>query len=270
MKNSIFSQYKQIGIDVTPILAGVGVIGLAIGFGAQTLVKDIITGVFILLENSLSVGDVVSVGGSSGVVETISIRSIRLRDLRGNVHTIPYSEATTVTNMTKEYSYYLIEAGIAYRENYDTVVDIMRKVGEDLQRDPDIGSNILEPIEILGLDRFEDSAVIVRARLKTAPLKQWSVGREYNRRIKAAFDENGIEIPFPHTTIYFGEDKLGNAPHGQIKMTLANKDTQKTESSPSTMGRDKSHKNTRNIERPSTKPRPLGEDDNGDGGGEGF
>ena len=202
----------EIGIDVTPILAGVGVIGLAIGFGAQTLVKDVITGIFILLENSLAVGDYVSVGGSSGTVEAISIRSIRLRDVRGSVYTIPFSAASTVTNMTKDYSYFLAEVGVAYRENYEEVAEIMHDVGEELRADSEYGPHILEPTDIMGLDRFEDSAVIVRARLKTAPGHQWSIKREYNRRLKAAFDARGIEMPFPHQTIYFGEDKEGNAP----------------------------------------------------------
>ncbi len=209
---------SEIGIDVTPILAGVGVIGLAIGFGAQTLVKDVITGIFILVENSLAVGDVVSVGGASGVVESISIRSIRLRDVRGNVHTIPFSATSTVTNMTKEFSYYLVDAGVAYRENYDEVADIMREVGEELQDDAEVGGDVLEPIDIMGLDSFGDSAVVVRARIKTAAGKQWSIGREYNRRLKAAFDARGIEIPFPHQTIYFGEDKKGLAPPAHISL----------------------------------------------------
>ena len=209
---------SEVGIDVTPILAGVGVIGLAIGFGAQTLVKDVITGIFILVENSLAVGDVVGVGGASGVVESISIRSIRLRDVRGNVHTIPFSATSTVTNMTKEFSYYLVDAGVAYRENYDEVTEIMREVGEELQGDAEIGGDILEPIDIMGLDSFGDSAVVVRARIKTAAGKQWGIGREYNRRLKEAFDARGIEIPFPHQTIYFGEDKKGLAPPAHISV----------------------------------------------------
>ncbi len=202
----------ELGINIAPILAGVGVVGLAIGFGAQTLVKDVITGVFILLEDAVAVGDVVSVAGKSGLVEAITIRTIRLRDLTGNVHTIPFSAVDSVTNMTKEFSYYLIEAGVAYRENVDEVVDLLREVGADLQGDPEFGQFILEPIEILGLDRFDESAVVIRARIKTMPIKQWSVGREFNRRMKFAFDAHGIEIPFPHTTIYFGEDKTGKAP----------------------------------------------------------
>ena len=215
---ALLMMLTEIGIDVTPILAGVGVIGLAIGFGAQTLVKDIITGIFILFENSLAVGDYVSVGGSSGTVEAISIRSIRLRDVRGNVYTIPFSAASTVINETKDYSYFLAEVGVAYRENYEEVAEIMRDVGEELRADPEYGPNILEPTDIMGLDRFEDSAVIVRARLKTAPGHQWAIKREYTRRLKAAFDAKGIEMPFPHQTIYFGEDKEGRAPPAFISI----------------------------------------------------
>ena len=209
----------EIGIDIAPILAGVGVIGLAVGFGAQTLVKDIITGVFILIEDSIAVGDVVSVGTKGGTVEAITIRSVRLRDLSGNVHTVPFSAIDTVTNMTKEFSYYLIEAGVAYRENIDEVTEVMRAVGDELQSDPEHGKNLLGPIEILGLDRFEDSAVVVRARLKTVASSQWGVGREYNRRLKAAFDAKGIEMPFPHQTIYFGEDKEGKAPPAPVRLS---------------------------------------------------
>ena len=207
---------SEIGIDIAPVLAGVGVAGLAIGFGAQTLVKDIITGLFILLEDSVAVGDVVTAGGHTGTVEAITIRTIRLRDLQGHVHTVPFSGVGSVSNMTKEFSYYLIDMGVAYREDYDEVVAVMREVGADLQQDPEYGANMLEPLEIMGLNSFGDSAVIVRARLKTKPLTQWSTGREYNRRVKAAFDARGIEIPFPHTQIYFGEDKQGRAPAARV------------------------------------------------------
>ena len=207
---------SEIGLDIAPVLAGVGVAGLAIGFGAQTLVKDIITGLFILLEDSVAVGDVVTAGGHTGTVEALTVRTIRLRDLQGHVHTVPFSGVDTISNMTKEFSYYLIDMGVAYREDYDEVVDVMREVGAELQQDPELGPNMLEPLEIMGLNSFGDSAVIVRARLKTKPLTQWATGREYNRRIKAAFDARGIEIPFPHTQIYFGEDKQGRAPAGRV------------------------------------------------------
>ena len=254
---------SEIGIDVTPILAGVGVIGLAIGFGAQTLVKDVITGVFILFENSLAVGDVVSIGGASGVVESISIRSIRLRDVRGNVHTIPFSATSTVTNMTKEFSYYLIDAGVAYRENYDEVASIMREVGEEMRGDVEIGDDVLEPIEIMGLDSFGDSAVIVRARIKTTAGKQWGLGREYNRRLKEAFDARGIEIPFPHQTIFFGEDKQGLAPPAHISLEGDKRETPPPSALRSAVG-------TAQNEAPKTVKKPTAAGDDDGGGGEGM
>jgi moderate conductance mechanosensitive channel len=209
---------SELGINIAPLLAGAGIVGLAVGFGAQTLVKDIITGLFILLQDTVSVGDVVSVAGSSGLVEAISIRTIRLRDLNGTVHTIPFSEVGKVQNMTKDFSYALLDVGVAYRENVDEVIDVIRKLGDELQATPKYGPLILEPIDIWGLDRFEDSAVIVRARIKTRPIQQWTVMREFNRRLKQRFDELGIEIPYPHQTLYFGSDKRGEAPAAHLRV----------------------------------------------------
>jgi small conductance mechanosensitive channel len=202
----------QLGVEVGPILAGVGVLGLAVGFGAQTLVKDVITGTFMLLEDTVAVGDIVKLGDSGGVVEAINIRTVRLRDLAGNVHTIPYSSIGTVMNMSKDYSRWVIDATVAYREDVEDVIRVLREVGDEIRADPELGKEILEPIEILGLDRFDESAVVVRARLLTRPSQQFRVGREFNRRMKKAFDERGIEIPFPHRTVYFGTDKAGRAP----------------------------------------------------------
>jgi small conductance mechanosensitive channel len=207
---------SELGIDIAPLLAGAGVVGLAIGFGSQKLVQDVISGVFNLLENTIAVGDVVQVGGLAGVVEAMSIRSLRLRDLSGNLHTIPFSNVDTVTNMTKDFSYYLMDVGVAYRENTDHVTQVLKEVGADMQVDPEYGPNILEPLEVLGVDGFADSAVILKARIKTKPIMQWWVGREFNRRMKMRFDELGIEIPFPHTTLYFGVDKEGNAPPAHL------------------------------------------------------
>lgn len=209
---------SELGVNIGPLLAGAGVVGLAIGFGSQKLVQDVITGAFILVEDAVSVGDVVKVGEHAGVVEAISIRSVRLRDLNGNVHTIPFSAVSTVINMTKDFSYYLLDVGVAYREDTDAVVDVLKEIDEELRRDPAFGRFILAPIEILGVDRFEDSAVVVRARVKTQPIQQWAVGREFNRRMKKRFDALGIEIPFPHATIYFGADKQGRAPAARVKM----------------------------------------------------
>lgn len=203
---------SELGLNIGPLLAGAGVIGLAVGFGSQRLVQDVITGAFILFEDSMAVGDVVKIAGITATVEALSIRSIRMRDVSGNVHTVPFSAVNEVTNMTKDYSYYLFEIGVGYRESVDDVMDVLAQLGTEIQEDPEFGPMILEPLHIQGVDKFADSAVIIRARFKTQPVQQWAVGREFNRRIKNRFDELGIEIPFPHTTIYFGEDKRGNAP----------------------------------------------------------
>jgi len=207
---------SELGVNIGPLLAGAGVVGLAIGFGAQTLVKDIITGLFILVEDTVQVGDVVEADGRSGVVEGLSIRTLRLRDLHGSVHTIPFSSVGSVKNLTKEFAYYLFEVGVAYREDTDEVIAVLREVDEDLRADPDYKALILEPLDIWGVDRFADSAVIVRARYKTRPGNQWAVGRAFNGRMKKAFDARGIEIPFPHVTLYMGELKDGAAPPLQV------------------------------------------------------
>lgn len=208
----------EIGVDITPLLAGAGVVGLAVGFGAQKLVQDVITGWFILMEDTIAVGDVAEVAGHAGLVERINIRTIRLRDLSGVVHTIPFSTVDAVKNFTKDFSYYLFEVGVAYREDTDEVVELLRALDEEMRNDPDLGPDILEPLEVMGVDRFEDSAVIVRVRTKTKPLRQWAVGREFNRRMKKVFDEKGIEIPFPHRTIYFGVAKDDTAPPAHLRI----------------------------------------------------
>ncbi len=196
---------SQIGINITPLLAGAGVIGLAVGFGSQKLVQDVINGLFILAEDTVSVGDVVKLDTSSGVVEEISIRHIRLRDMAGNVITVPFSEVKTVVNMTRDYSRYVFDIGIAYKEDVDQVIQVLKDLDEDMRKDERFASLIISPLEIIGLDKFADSAVILKARYTTLPIKQWEVGREFNRRIKKRFDELGIEIPFPHMTIYRGD-----------------------------------------------------------------
>jgi small conductance mechanosensitive channel len=194
----------QIGLDVTPILAGAGIVGLAVGFGAQNLVRDVISGFFLVLENQVRVGDVAVVNGTGGIVEAITFRTIVLRDLAGVVHVVPNGTITTLANMTKGWSGYVIDVGVAYREDTDRVVEIMTEVAEDLRKDPRVGPSILEPIEIFGVDDFKESEVTIKARLKTVPIQQWSVGREYRRRLKKAFDARGIEIPFPHRSLYMG------------------------------------------------------------------
>jgi small conductance mechanosensitive channel len=194
---------SEFGVNIAPLLAGAGVVGLAIGFGSQALVKDVITGLFILLEDTLAVGDVVDVGNKhTGQVEAISIRTIRLRDMSGTVHTVPFSEVQTVRNMTRDYSYFLADVGVLFREDPDRVVSVLRAVGDDLARDPDWKPSIVAPLEIVGVDKFTDSAMVIRLRIKTVPLRQWPVGREFNRRMKKAFDAHGIEMPSMNQTHY--------------------------------------------------------------------
>lgn len=202
---------SEIGVNIGPLLAGAGVLGLAIGFGSQKLVQDVITGVFILLEDQIAVGDVIDLGGYAGLVEAVSIRTVRLRDVSGTVHTIPFSAISTVSNKTKDFSFSVMDIGVAYRENVDDVMEVLKEIGAELQLDPEYGPKILEPLEVLGVDAFADSAVVIKVRIKTVPTKQWWVGREFNRRMKNKFDELDIEIPFPHQTIYFGVDKKGSA-----------------------------------------------------------
>jgi moderate conductance mechanosensitive channel len=214
---------REIGIDIGPILAAAGIVGLAVGFGAQNLVQDVISGFFILLEDQIRVGDVVQIADKSGLVEKITLRMTILRDLAGNVHYVRNGQINVVTNMTKEYSRYVFEIGVAYREDVDEVTEIIKEVDESLREDPDYQNDILEPIEILGLDQFADSAVIIKARTKTQPIKQFRVAREFNRRLKKKFDERDIEIPFPHVTIYMGKDKLDKAPPLRVAIDENNK-----------------------------------------------
>ncbi len=206
------SVLAHMGINIAPLLAGAGVIGLAIGFGAQTLVRDVITGAFILMEDSIAVGDWVEAGGHAGTVEHLTIRTLTLRDLTGAVYVIPFGDVTTVKNSNRDYGYALIDAGVAYRENYGEVVQLLQEVADELRQDETWGPDIIGDLEIFGLNNLGDSAVEIRVRLKTSPMRQFSVRRAFLERMKRIFDENGIEIPFPHQTIWFGEGKDGSAP----------------------------------------------------------
>ena len=199
---------SELGIEIGPLIAAAGVVGLAIGFGAQTLVKDIITGLFIILEGQITIGDIVEIAGHSGKVEAITIRTIRLRDVNGHLHVIPFSEVATVKNITQDQDYHSFEIGVSYNEDVDHVIETIEKVGSDLQKDKDFKSKINGEIEVFGLDKFEDSSIIIKGRIPTVHKQQWVVRREFNRRVKLAFDKSGIEIPFPQTTIsYLGTKK---------------------------------------------------------------
>lgn len=208
----VLMMLAEIGINVMPLLAGAGVLGIAIGFGAQTLVKDLLNGFIIIFEDLIQVGDVATLAGKGGVVERITIRKVQLRDLAGTVFTVPFGEIQIVENMTKGFSYALLEVRVAYREDVDHICELLIQVAQEMQQEDDFKGDIMEPLEILGLDQFAESAVIVKARIKTLPIKQWRIAREFNRRMKKLFDQNSVGVPYPHQTIYFGEDKNGFAP----------------------------------------------------------
>ena len=207
----------ELGVSVAPILGAAGVVGLAVGFGAQTLVKDYFTGFFLLLENQIRQGDVVNVGGHGGLVEEVTLRYVQLRDYDGNVHFVPNSEITTVINMSRGFAQAVVDARVAYRENVDEVMEVIKEVGAGLRADPAFSVRILDDLEMAGVDKWEESALIIRCRFKVAPLEQWTVKREFLRRLKKAFDERGIEIPYPHVRIYAGEGKDGNAPPFRVR-----------------------------------------------------
>jgi len=186
---------SQLGFDVRPILAGAGIVGLAVGFGAQNLVRDVIAGFFLVLEDQVRVGDVAVVNGTGGLVETVTFRTIVLRDLAGTVHIFPNGSVTTLANMTKDWSGYVVDVEVGYREDPDRIVALMRRVAEELRQDPAHGPSIIEPIEIFGVDAFKESSVVIKARLKTRPIQQWTVGREYRRRLLLAFASENIDVP---------------------------------------------------------------------------
>lgn len=207
----------EIGINIGPLIAGAGVLGLAIGFGSQKLVQDVITGVFIQLENAMNTGDVVTVGGTTGTAERISIRSVGIRDLSGTYHIVPFSSVGTVSNYMREFGNHVGEYGIAYRENIDDAIEQLQAAFEAL-KESEHGHKLLEPLSVAGVIALADSSVNIRVIIKTTPGDQWAVGRAYNRLVKMYFDAAGIEIPFPHTTLYFGQEKDGSAPPANLRL----------------------------------------------------
>jgi small conductance mechanosensitive channel len=202
-------------LDIGPLLASVGVLGLAVSFGAQSLVKDVITGTFMLLESQFGVGDIVRISDVSGQVERITLRTTTLRDLHGVVHIVPNGEITRVSNLTKAWSRAVLDIGVAYRENVDHVIQVLKDVGSDFRRDSDWGARLLEEPQVMGVESLADSAVVIRLAVRTLPQQQFDVARELRRRIKNRFDAEGIEIPFPHVTMYWGQGQqpgLSQAP----------------------------------------------------------
>ena len=198
---AILMVLRELDVDITPVLTGAGIIGLAVGFGAQTLVKDIISGLFLIAEDQVRIGDAAEINGVGGSVEEINLRTIVLRDLHGVVHTIANGEIRTLANKSKDFSYYVIDIGVGFDDDTDRIVEVVRDVAQELMQDPAFAPSILEPLEVLGVDAFKASEVTLRFRIKTLPLRQWDVGRELRRRIKKAFDAHGIQIPGPQMTV---------------------------------------------------------------------
>jgi moderate conductance mechanosensitive channel len=199
-------------IDIGPLLASVGVLGLAISFGAQSLVKDVITGTFMMLEGQFGVGDVLRIGDVAGSVEAVSLRTVTLRDSRGVVHIIPNGEITRVSNLTKRWSRALLDIGVGYREDIDNVIAVLREIGAQLKADPKWGALLIAEPRVLGIESFDDSAVVIRMTVDTLPQQQWDIARELRLRIKRRFDADDIEIPFPHVTFYWGDDQRPDGP----------------------------------------------------------
>lgn len=197
---------SKININIIPILSAAGIVGLAAGFGAQELVRDFISGFFILLEDGIRTGDVVTLNGTSGKVEKIELRTITLRDSSGVVHIFQNGKINTISNMTKGWSAVVFNIGVAYKEDLTNVMQVMQAVGDEMYAEEEYKAKMLDTIEISGLNNFGDSSLDIRARIRTKPGQQWGVGREYRKRLKEAFDKHSIEIPFPHQTIYWGED----------------------------------------------------------------
>jgi len=207
----------EIGISIAPILASAGVIGIAIGFGAQSLIKDYFNGFFLLIENQVHQGDVVTVAGLGGFVEEVTLRYIRLRDYEGTVHYVPNGAVSTVSNRSRGFAFALVDIGIAYREDVEQVFQIIREVAAEMRADETLGPLIIEDLDLAGVDAWADSAVMIRFRIKVQPLQQWTVKRAFLLRLKQEFDRRGIEIPYPHLTLYAGQAKDGSAPALHLK-----------------------------------------------------
>ena len=215
---AIMMALREVGLDIRPILAGAGILGLAVGFGAQNLVRDVITGMFMLLENQVRVNDVAVINGTGGLVEEINLRTTVLRGQDGAVHIFPNGSIATLSNLTREFSHYVFDIRLAYQEDTDRAVAAIREVAEQLQSEEPYRSLVLSPLEVLGVDQFTESAVVIRARIKTMPIQQWTVGREMNRRFKKKFEETGIAFAAPRMNVTMSF--LDPASHTALKETI--------------------------------------------------
>ena len=198
---------NKLGIDIRPILTAAGILGVAVGFGAKRFVEDVISGLILILEGQIRVGDVVDIAGKIGTVEKVDIKLVQLRDMSGNVHYIRNGMIDIVTNMTRDYSYYMFDIGVAYKENLTRVFEVFKELVEDFRANFEHRDYILAPLELLGVDSLEDSAVMIKARYRTRPRMQWQVGRAFYKAIKDRFDEKGIELPFPQRTLHIEHEE---------------------------------------------------------------
>lgn len=198
---------KEAGLDIGPLIAGAGIAGLAIGFGGQYLIRDIISGLFLILENQYRIGDVISINDKSGIVEDISLRKTTIRDISGTVHHIPHGEIKIVSNQSKDFARVNIDIGISYNSNLEKVINVINRTGEELANDPYFRELVISPPRFLRVNEFADSAIIIKILGDTKPLKQWEVAGELRKRIKIAFDREGIEIPFPQMVVHQAKEK---------------------------------------------------------------
>jgi small-conductance mechanosensitive channel len=198
---AVLMMLRELAVDITPILTGAGILGLAVGFGAQTLIKDIISGVFIIAEDQVRVGDYAVINSMEGYVEEINLRTIVLRDIQGTVYTIANGDIRSLANQSKDFSYYVVDLGVAYDEDSDAIFAVIREAGDSMMKDPQYAPSILEPVEVLGVDSFMPSQATLKFRIKTLPLKQWEIGRELRRRVKKLLRARGIRMPSPKMEI---------------------------------------------------------------------
>jgi small conductance mechanosensitive channel len=199
---------RELDIDITPVLTGAGIAGLAIGFGAQTLVRDVISGFFLIFEDQVRVGDVVTVNGQGGLVEEVNLRTMVLRDEHGAVHIFPNGEVKTLSNLSKDFSYYVITVSVSFDDDVDRAAQAMTDAAAELTTDPAFQPHILQPLEVFGVDSFEADRLVIKARIKTVPLKQWLVGRELRKRIARLFGERGIHVPSARMVVEMKPEKV--------------------------------------------------------------
>jgi len=222
---ALFTILPEFGINITAMLAGLGVIGIAVGFGAQTLIKDYLSGLFIILEDPYDVGDVVRVGGIAGLVEEIGLRRTILRDLDGIVHSVPNSEIKTASNFTKGYSRVNLNISVAYGEDLDRVINVINRACKEMAEDPKWKADFVTTPQVLRVDNLGDSGIDIKILGDTKPIRQWDVMGELRLRLKRTFDAEEIEIPWPHTKVYFGNaiPKMEEAKQPSKKATATTK-----------------------------------------------